>query len=138
MPASTVLIVEHFEMFRRFVCSMLDLSPMFRVVGQAADGFEAVEKAANIQPDIILLSVTMPRLNGIEAAYHISKVAPQSKILLLSEGNDAAMQELQDVGACGWILKEDASDKLLPAMAAILRGEKLPTPRVTSLRVSLD
>src|SRR6266850_7865867 len=80
-----VLVVEDYEPFRRYVCSTLGKIPGLHVVGLASDGLEAVQKAEELQPDLVLLDIGLPTLNGIDAARRIGKVAPQSKILFLSQ-----------------------------------------------------
>src|SRR6266550_7100750 len=82
------LVVDDFEPFRRVVCSTLRRRPGLQVVGEASDGLEAVQKAAGLKPDLILLDVGLPTLNGIEGSYRISRVVPDSRILFVSQNND--------------------------------------------------
>ena len=85
MPSSIrVLVVDDYEPFRRFVCSTLESRPDLRVVGEASDGLEAVEKAQALKPDLILLDIGLPSLNGIEAAHRISRLIPTATILFVS------------------------------------------------------
>ncbi len=70
MPRATILVVEDFEPIRRFVCSALESRAEFQVIGQASDGLEAIQKAEELQPDVILLDISLPKLNGIAAAAH--------------------------------------------------------------------
>jgi DNA-binding NarL/FixJ family response regulator len=84
-----VLIVEDSEPFRRFVCSMLDGRPDLQIVCEVSDGLEAVQKAEELQPNLILLDVGLPTLNGIEAARRIRKLSPKSKILFVSQESAA-------------------------------------------------
>jgi DNA-binding NarL/FixJ family response regulator len=94
------------------------------VIGEVSDGLEAVRKAQELKPDLILLDIGLPRLNGIEVAWRIREVSPNSKILFLSENRsqDIAEQALS-TGAGGYVVKSDAGSKLLPAVEAILKGE---------------
>ena len=79
-----VVVVEDHEQFRRFICSMLGKAHDLQVVGIVSDGLAAVQKAEELQPDLILLDIGLPNLNGIEAARRIRKISPQSKILFVS------------------------------------------------------
>src|SRR5450432_519317 len=80
-----ILLVDDFGPWRNFVASLIQKNPEWQVISEVSDGLEAVQKAEEIQPDLILLDIGLPKLNGIEAALSIRKVAPKSKILFLSE-----------------------------------------------------
>ena len=125
-PASpvTVLVVDDHELFRRFVCLMLGDRPELQIGGEAPDGLEAVGKAEELRPDLILLDIGLPTLNGIEAARRIRKLSPESKILFLSQESSAdVVQEAFRLGALGYVAKTDAGSELLTAVNAVLRGE---------------
>ena len=83
------LVVDDFEPFRRFVCSRLESRPDLQVIGEASDGLEALEKAQALKPDLILLDIGLPSLNGIEAAHRISRLSPTATILFVSQISDA-------------------------------------------------
>jgi two-component system NarL family response regulator len=118
-----VLIVDDLEAWREFVISRLQAMSDLHIVGTASDGVEAVRKAAELQPDLILLDVRLPRLNGIEAARQIRELAPNCKILFLSAESDASVvQAAFDAGASGFVLKLDAAKGLLAGMASVLLG----------------
>lgn len=85
MPTVRVLVVDDYEPFRRFVCSTLRKRPELQIIGEASDGLEAVHKAEDMQPDLIVLDIGLPTLDGIEAARRIRKLSPQSKILFVSQ-----------------------------------------------------
>lgn len=128
-----VLVVDDFETFRQFVCSVLQETADFTVVGQASDGLEAVEKAEELQPHLVLLDIALPKLNGIEAARRISVVAPRSKVLFLSAISDpdvvkAALSE----GAYGYVAKSAVSGELVTALASVARGERFVSPSLAS------
>jgi DNA-binding NarL/FixJ family response regulator len=96
-----------------------------RVIGVASDGLEAVQKAEELQPDLILLDIGLPSLNGIEVARQIRKFSPKSKILFVSQESSAdVMQGALDAGAHGYVLKSDARRELLEGVNAVLRGER--------------
>ena len=121
MSSVRVLVVDDFEAWRRFVCSMLRKNPELQVVGEASDGLEAVHKAEQLQPDLIVLDLGLPTLNGIEAARQIRKLAPESKILVLSQESSAdVVQEALSSGVRGYVLKTRAGVDLLAAVEAVL------------------
>ena len=127
METSTVrvLVVEDYEPLRRFVCSTLGKNPELQIIGEAPDGGEAVRKAKELQPDLILLDVGLPTLNGIEAARRIRKLAPESKILFLSQESSAdVVQEALSTGALGYVVKADAGTELLSAVDAVRQGRR--------------
>jgi CheY-like chemotaxis protein len=84
-PAIRVLVVEDSEPFRKFICSPLGKRPELQIVGEVSDGLEAVQKAEELQPDLILLDIGLPTLGGIEAARRIRKLSPESLILFVSQ-----------------------------------------------------
>jgi len=123
MSLCRVLIVDDFPAFREFVSYLLADSA--RVVAQASDGPEAIRKAEEHQPDVIILDIGLPNLDGIEAHKRISVAAPRSKTLFLSQYEDEAVVSSALSGSSyGYVLKSDASRELLPALAAVLRGQK--------------
>jgi DNA-binding NarL/FixJ family response regulator len=133
----SVLVVEDFEPFRRFVCSTFRKTPELQVVCEVSDGLEAVQKAEELKPDLILLDIGLPTLNGIEAARQIRKLAPESKILFLSQESSAdVVQEALNLGALGYVVKADARRDLSDAVEAVLLGEqfvsRLPNCEVPS------
>jgi DNA-binding NarL/FixJ family response regulator len=124
MPMS-VMVVDDFEPWRTFVSSKLLEESRLEIVCESADGLEAVRNAEKMRPDLILLDVGLPSLNGIDAADRIKQIAPESKILFLSQQNDFEMvSEALKAGGRGYVLKSDAGDELLPAIAAVLRGDQ--------------
>jgi DNA-binding NarL/FixJ family response regulator len=119
------LVVDDFASFRRRVCWMLEENPEIRVIGEAGDGLEAVQKAEEFQPDLILLDSDLPKLSGIEAARQIRKTAPKSKILFLGQDLDpAVVQEAFSLGARGYVVKSDASRELLSAVKVVILGKQ--------------
>jgi DNA-binding NarL/FixJ family response regulator len=121
----SVLVVEDFKSFRRFICSTLGKRPELQIVGEASDGLQAVQKAEELQPDLILLDIGLPTINGIEAAARISRLVPAAKILFVSQNNDAdIVAAVLSNGAKGYVLKENAKTDLLLAVDAVLRGDR--------------
>ncbi|WP_158749613.1 response regulator transcription factor [Acidobacterium sp. S8] len=120
-----VLVVEDYEPFRRFVCSTLGKRTELQVIGEASDGLEAVQKAEELKPDLILFDVGLPTLNGIEAARRIRKLSPESQILFVSqESSSAVVQEALRLGARGYVAKTKARIDLLAAVEVIFQGRR--------------
>ena len=118
-----VLVVDDFEPLRRLLSSMLQTMRELQVISEASDGWEAVRKAQELQPDLILLDIGLPKLNGIEAARRIREHAPKAKILCLSVNRSPDIaREVLRTGADGYVVKADAARDLLPAVEAVLKG----------------
>jgi CheY-like chemotaxis protein len=125
-------VVEDSEPFRKFICSTLGTRSELQIVGEVSDGLEAVYKAEELQPDLILLDIGLPTLNGIEAARRIRNVSPESKILFVSQESSAdVVQAALATGARGYVHKTDAGSELLPAVIAVRRGEQFVGRRVS-------
>jgi DNA-binding NarL/FixJ family response regulator len=119
-----ILVVEDFEPFRRFVCSALGEQPELQIVGVASDGLEAVQKAEELQPELIVLDIGLPSLNGIEAARRIRTLSPESNIIFVSQESSAeVVEETLRLGARGYVVKRRAGIDLLPAIEAV-RGNR--------------
>ena len=127
-PVARVLIVEDFPAFRRFICSTLGKSLDLRVIAEVSDGLEAVHKAAELKPDLILLDIGLPTINGIEAARQICKFSPESKIVFLSQETSAeVVGEALSTGAWGYVVKAKAATQLLAVVDAVLQGRPVNT-----------
>ncbi len=120
-----VLVVDDFGPWRDCVIEKLQGNPRWQPVGVAADGLEAVSQAQELRPDLILLDISLPKLDGIAAARQIRKVSPESKILFLSQCLDLEIaQEALRAGGHGYIVKSDADGELFPAMEAVMLGQQ--------------
>jgi DNA-binding NarL/FixJ family response regulator len=120
-----VLVVDDNEPFRRFVRATLSTKPELKVVSEASDGLEAVQKAVELQPALIVLDIGLPGLNGLEAARRIRKLSPRSTILFLSqESSPDIVQEALCLGGLGYVIKSNAAVDLLIAVEAVLRNEQ--------------
>jgi DNA-binding NarL/FixJ family response regulator len=120
-----VLVVDDSAPWRHSLRSILQRHAELQVVGEVADGLEAVLKVRELQPDLILLDIGLPNLNGIEAAKRIGQLAPGTKILFLTLNSDAdVVREALDTGAKGYVLKADAGSELWPAVEAVLRSDQ--------------
>jgi len=133
MPFRILLADDH-EVVRRGLCSLLKAQPDCEVCGEAADGREAVEKALKLKPEIVILDIGMPRLNGLEATRQILRVIPETKILILTlHDSDQVVREVLDAGARGFLLKSDAARDLVSAIEALRRDKIYFTPKVASM-----
>ena len=120
-----ILVVDDYARWRLFVLQSLEKERGIKVVGQASDGLEAVEKAQELQPDMILLDIGLPTLNGIEAALRIQAVSPHSKVLFVSEnGSVDIVNESMSTGASGFVKKSDAARELLTAIREVHAGKQ--------------
>jgi DNA-binding NarL/FixJ family response regulator len=129
MALVRILIVDDFDLWKNFVISQLRERQDLEIVGFASDGLQAVEKAEELQPDVILLDMMLPNLSGIQAAQQIRRVAPLSKILFVSSESDAeSVRSAFQVGGSGYILKMDAAEGLLRGIETVLRGERFVSP----------
>ena len=129
-----VLLVEDFAPFRQFVCSTLAERRDVQIIGEVADGLEAVQKTEILEPDLVLLDIGLPTLNGIEAARQIRKLAPASKIIFVSqECSNDVVQEALRTGAGGYVIKSKAATELLTAVEAVLQGNQFLSPSLTGL-----
>jgi DNA-binding NarL/FixJ family response regulator len=120
-----ILVVDDYGNWRRQVRLLLRGRSEWQVICEASDGLEAVQKAEKQQPDLILLDIGLPKLNGIEAARRIRKLSPHSKIIFLSQDNDPdIVQEALSTGAVGYVCKAHAQSELLPAVEAVLADKQ--------------
>lgn len=120
-----VIVVEDFPPFREFICKELAKWPNFQVICEVSDGLQAVQKAKEHQPDLILLDIGLPTLNGIAAARQILKLAPESKIIFVTqESSPAVVQEALNLGARGYVVKTRAAIDLLAAVEVVLEGRQ--------------
>jgi DNA-binding NarL/FixJ family response regulator len=125
VSSGTILLVDDFEPWRRFVSSILNHESQLRIVCEAADGMDAVKKSEELGPDLVLLDLGLPTLNGIEAARQIRRLSPKTRILFVSQESSVdIVQEALSLGAWGYVVKSDAQMELLPAINAVLGGQK--------------
>jgi DNA-binding NarL/FixJ family response regulator len=126
-----VLVVDDFEPFRRFVCETVGCRAEFQVIAEAADGLEAVQRAKELPPDLILLDIGLPKMNGLEAAHQMSRIAPRATIVFVSQEADPdIVKQAMSNGAKGYVSKQNAVTELLPAIEAVLRGDRFVSPAV--------
>ena len=120
-----ILVVDDYEPYRRTIFIMLQKQEHLRVIGEAVDGLEAVELAERLQPDLVLLDIGLPALDGLKVARRIRELSPKSRILFVSENRswDIAEEALR-TGAAGYVIKTNAASELLAAVNAVLAGNR--------------
>jgi DNA-binding NarL/FixJ family response regulator len=119
------VLVDDFEPWRSYVRSVLDEHPRFEIVAEASDGMEAVRRVEELQPNLVLLDIGLPSIDGIAAARLMQRVAPDAKILFLSENRNSDIAEAAlNAGGRGYVVKSDCAHDLLIAMGTVLQGEK--------------
>jgi DNA-binding NarL/FixJ family response regulator len=132
--ATRILVADDHEVVRRGLQALLEAQPGWEVSGEAADGREAVEKARQLKPDIVIMDISMPVLNGLEATRQIVKVNPQARVLILTmHESDQIVREVLDAGARGYVLKSDAGRDLVGAVEALRRCNSFFTSRVAEM-----
>ena len=130
MAHCRTLVVDDGEDFRRFLCATLIETTECEIVGEACDGLQAVNQAEKLQPDLVLLDLGLPTLNGIQAARRIRHLAPNSKILFVSQNSTLEIaQGALKAGAHGYLVKSDTNE-LTSAISAVLAGEEFLSSRL--------
>ncbi len=134
MATIRLLVADDHEVIRRGVRSLLGTQPGWEVSGEAATGREAVEKAKQLKPDLVVLDITMPELDGLEATRQILEAVPKTKVLILTmHESEQVMSEVLKAGALGYVLKSDAADNLVPAVKALIHGKPFFTSSVSKM-----
>ena len=130
-----VLIADDFKDWRHQVRLLFQARPQWQVIAEASDGSEAVQRAEELKPDLIVLDIGLPKLNGIEAARQIRQLSPSSKILFLSQNDDLDVVQTALGTAQGYVYKADFGRDFLPAIQAVLRGQQFVSRALKRLRV---
>ena len=120
-----VLLVDDHEVARRGIRSVLAGNPDLEIVGESADGEEAVKKAVELRPDIILLDISLPGISGIDAARTVHKISPKTRVIFVSQHDSVRIaKDAMSFGASGYVVKSDAGRDLLAAINAALEGRE--------------
>jgi len=133
MTPIRILIADDHEVVRRGVRTVLEGQPGWVVCGDASTGRETVARALDLRPDVVVLDVSMPQLNGLEATRQIRRVVPAKILVLTVHESDQVVTEALDAGADGYVLKTDAGRKLVEAIRALLRHQEFFTERVRAV-----
>jgi DNA-binding NarL/FixJ family response regulator len=134
MEPVRLLVADDHEIVRKGLRSLLEAQPGWQVTAEASDGREAVEKAREIRPDVTVLDISMPSLNGLEAARQMIKNDARAKILILTmHESDPLIREVLDAGARGYVLKSDASRDLVTAVNAVRSNKTFFTAKVAQI-----
>ncbi len=128
-----LLVADDHDVVRKGVRTLLEEQPGWEVVAEASDGREAVEKAKLVQPDITILDLSMPELNGLEAAREILKTVPTKVLILTMYDSDPLIRQTLEAGARGYLLKSDAGRDLVSAVDALRRNKTFFTPKVAQM-----
>ena len=129
-----ILVVDDFRLFRALVSSVLKEQPGYQIVGEAGDGLEAVRRAGESKPDLVVLDIGLPDLTGIEVARQIRLCSPDSRILFLTGNNDLELaRSALQTGAQGYLLKFDAVADLVEAAKTVLSGKLFVSPKLRNL-----
>jgi DNA-binding NarL/FixJ family response regulator len=122
-PRVRVLVVDDYEPWRHFLVATLHAQPELDVIAEASDGLQAVKKVEELRPDLVLLDIGLPTLNGIDVARRIKAGANDTTILFVSENRSREIvEEALKTGAGGYVIKAEANSDLLPAVRAVLAG----------------
>ncbi|HXN93418.1 MAG TPA: response regulator transcription factor [Candidatus Acidoferrales bacterium] len=136
MKQLRILIADDHGLVRRGARAILRSRRGWRVVGEAANGREAVEKARELKPDVAVVDISMPELDGLEVARQIRQTLPDTKVLVLSmHESDQMVRRALEAGACGYLLKSDLTECLAKAVKAVSEGKHFLTPKVSEIVV---
>ena len=128
----TVFLADDHTIVRQGLAKLLEGEPDLRVIGEAENGREAVVKVEKLKPDIVLMDIAMPMLNGIEATRQIRKICPQTKVIILSmHSHDRYISELFNLGASGYLLKSSTGADIIDAIHAALKGSTYLSPSIS-------
>ncbi len=134
MKKIRIILADDHTILREGIRSLLENEIDMEIIGEAEDGHQAVKMAGQLKPDVVLMDIAMPRLNGLEATSQLKKLVPDAKILILTmHENEEYIRKVLAAGAMGYILKDAAARELLGAIRAVYRGEAVLSPAITRL-----
>ncbi|HEY4839396.1 MAG TPA: response regulator transcription factor [Candidatus Acidoferrales bacterium] len=137
MKALRILVADDHDLMRRGIKTLLQTHAGWEICGEAQTGREAVSRTEELKPDIVVLDISMPDLNGIEAARRIRKASPETEVLILSlHFSDQLIREIVEAGVRGYIIKSDSDRDLIVAVETLAKHKPFFTPRATEVILS--
>jgi DNA-binding NarL/FixJ family response regulator len=128
----SILLVDDHTIVRQGLAKVLEAEPGFRVVGEARDGREAISQVEQIKPDVVIMDIAMPLLNGVEATRQIKKAHPRTKVIILSmHSHNRFISELFSLGASGYLIKDSSGTDVVNAINAAVRGDTYLSPSIS-------
>lgn len=128
----TIFLADDHTIVRQGLAKLLAAEPNLRVIGEAQNGREAVKKVQGLKPDLVIMDIAMPLLNGIEATRQIKKLSPQTKVIILSmHSHDRYISELISLGASGYLLKDSTGEEIVKAISAAMKGDVYLSPSIS-------
>ena len=130
--AITIVLADDHTIVRQGLAKLIEAEPNIQVVGEAENGRQAVTKVEKLQPDIVIMDIGMPLLNGIEATRQIKKIAPRTRVIILSmHAHDRYISELISLGASGYLLKDSTGGEIIKAISAAIKGDTYLSPSIS-------
>src|ERR1700679_2810255 len=134
MPNLRIVVADDHPLMRRGICDLLESEPGWKVVAEASNGREAVEAMTGSKPDVLVIDLAMPELNGLTATREILRALPKTEVVLLTMHNtEQVIREVLESGARGFVLKSDAGQNLVAAVKAVAGGKPFFTPNVADV-----
>lgn len=131
-PTIRLFLVDDHTVVRQGLAKLLDAEPDLEVVGEAENGREAIKKVEKLQPDVVIMDIAMPQMNGIEATRHITRLAPRPKVIILSmHTHDRYISELLQIGASGYLLKDASGRDIAQAIREVFKGNTYLSPSIS-------
>jgi DNA-binding NarL/FixJ family response regulator len=128
----TIVLADDHTIVRQGLANLLNAEPGFQVVGEAGNGREAVRKVEELRPDVVIMDIAMPILNGIEAGRQVRKISPATKLIILSmHSHDRYISELLSLGASGYLLKEASRTDIIQAIHTAMKGDTFLSPSIS-------
>jgi DNA-binding NarL/FixJ family response regulator len=134
MKRVRILIADDHEIVRHGLRALIETRAEWEVCGEAVTGQQAIEETKRLKPDVVVMDITMPQMNGLEATRQLKKAAPQAQVLILSvHDSEQVVREVLEAGARGYVLKSDAGRELLAAIDALCQNKTFFTTRVSEM-----
>lgn len=134
MEKIRILLADDHTLVRSGIRALLEAEPGLSVIGEAEDGRTAVALACQLKPDVVLMDIAMPLLNGLEATRQLKQQSPQMRVLILSmHDNEEYIRQALEAGAMGYLLKDTTAGELISAIRSVYRGEAVLSPAITRL-----